>query len=171
MADKKIADYDNVIIAAHHAFKKEINDNGTAFMVLRPISIIDKLFMRVDKIKKLEKPDLSNELIEIVNDAALGHLKLGIDDIDTKIIEPERALLIYESSLLLAQRTMISGTAGMPEVFGAFDAKTFCNLVIDTTKSLHALRLEGHLNNEIMSEKFIEIINFAIFALMILSNE
>jgi hypothetical protein len=82
------AQYDSALASCKDIFLKKTADYGTSWRVLRPISIVDQLFIKAQRIRTLQErkqrkvdEDIRSEFIGMVNYGIIGLIQLH-DDYD-----------------------------------------------------------------------------------------
>ena len=86
MTDKQ---YDEVIGATRDLFLKKTQDYGTAWRVLRPISIVDQIFIKAQRIRNIQElgtqkvgDDIASEFQGIINYSVIGLVQLELSEDD-----------------------------------------------------------------------------------------
>ena len=77
--------YDEAIHSCKEIFLKKSNDYGTAWRVLRTISIVDQIFIKAQRIRTIQEKkeqkildDVSGEFKGIINYAVIGLIQLEL---------------------------------------------------------------------------------------------
>ena len=81
--------YDNVIQQCQDIFLKKTADYGTAWRVLRTISVVDQIYIKAYRIRTIQElgkqkigDDIHSEFIGIINYAVIGLTQLDLTDDD-----------------------------------------------------------------------------------------
>ncbi len=157
-------------------FIKKTTDYGTAWRVLRTISVIDQIFIKAQRIKNLQEnkiqlivDDIESECRGIVNYGVIGLIQL--ENIDTEIEELPVAIVgeLYDAKIKIAQDTMLNKNHDYGEAWRSMSQESFVDLIL-----MKLLRVKQILTNDgktLISEgidaNYTDIINYAIFALIL----
>lgn len=174
-----LSDYDIVIMTVHKVFKKKSLDYGTNWRVYRPIAILDQLFIKAKRIRTTTEAgiqkvngigdDIRSEFMGIVNYGAMGVIQFEKGYADNADIDSNEAVALYEKSLYRAQNGMKDGTVITIDSFKMVSVSTLNDLILQNILTLKKMIGENDLGNEAV-KKLLEIINYAIFALMMLNK-
>ena len=79
--------FDNVIQHCKNVFIKKTSDYGTAWRVLRTISVVDQIFIKALRIRNIQslterkvEDDVSSEFAGIINYAVIGLIQLRLQN-------------------------------------------------------------------------------------------
>lgn len=168
--------YDTQIQLSKDIFIKKTKDYGTAWRVLRTISVIDQIFIKAQRIKNLQEKkvqlvvdDIESEFRGIINYGVIGLIQLenttdDITDLPVEVVDKQ-----YDEKILFAKDTMHSKNHDYGEAWRSMSEESFVDLIL-----MKLLRVKQILNNEgktLISEgidaNYVDIINYAIFALIL----
>jgi hypothetical protein len=171
--------YDEQVQICKNIFIKKTTDYGTAWRVLRTISVIDQIFIKAQRIKNLQEKkvqlivdDIEGEFRGIINYGIIGLIQLEntTDDMDDLPVDVVNDL--YAKKVLIAKETMLNKNHDYGEAWRSMSQESFVDLIL-----MKLLRVKQILSNDgktLVSEgidaNYTDIINYAVFAL-ILSNE
>src|SRR5206468_11480422 len=89
--------YDQVLQDCKDIFIKKTRDYGTAWRVLRTISIIDQIYIKAQRIRTIQEKGeqkindtIFSEFIGIVNYSIIGLIQLTLSDADPEELPVER---------------------------------------------------------------------------------
>jgi len=106
--------YDAVIAQCQELFAKKTRDYGTAWRVLRTISIVDQIFIKAQRIRTIQEKgtqrigdDIRSEFVGIVNYAVIGLMQLQLSDDAAEELPLERTLHLYERRTTEAKQLML----------------------------------------------------------------
>ena len=75
--------FDSVVAICRSVFSKKAKDYGSAWRILRPVSITDQLFIKANRIRSLELKGVSkvdegieNEFVALLNYSVMGIIQL-----------------------------------------------------------------------------------------------
>lgn len=179
MQDKTNQQYDTAIKSCKEIFIKKTKDYGTSWRVYRTISVVDQIYIKAKRIrniqeKKLQKidDDLLSEFKGIVNYGLIGLIQLDLQNDETEDMDVEVVSRMYDEKIAVSKQLMEDKNHDYGEAWREMSQESFADLILSKV-----LRIRQILNNEgktLVSEgidaNFYDIINYAVFAL-ILANE
>ncbi|RTL56778.1 MAG: DUF1599 domain-containing protein [Sphingobacteriales bacterium] len=169
--------YDAVIQQCKKIFVQKATDYGTAWRVLRIVSVVDQLFIKAlrirtiqDKKIQLVADDIASEFKAIVNYAVIGLIQLEIGDAKVEEIPVTQVEDWYEKQIQIAKNIMQNKNHDYGEAWREMSQESFADLIL-----MKLMRIKQILFNDgktIVSEgidaNFIDIINYAVFALILM---
>lgn len=169
--------YDSVVTSCKEIFIKKAKDYGTAWRVLRTISVVDQVFIKALRIKTIQEKgeqkvadDISAEFRGIVNYAVIGLIQLklekpAVEDLPVEIIEQ-----LFDEEIMHSKTTMLDKNHDYGEAWREMSQESFVDLIL-----MKLLRIKQILLNDgktLVSEgidaNYVDIINYAVFALILL---
>lgn len=174
--------YDTVIMMVDMVFQKKAHDYGASWRILRPISIIDQVFIKARRIRNIieikeqritgDGNDIKSEFIGIVNYSAMGCIQLQKKPVSVPDIKKEESIMLYEGVLKQAQSDMLNRTNGKEDVTSTIGIETLNDLILQTIVSMKScFNTRGDILGGNLKQNLLDIINYAIFALMIIDKE
>src|SRR5688500_14735507 len=95
--------YDAVVRKCLDIFSKKTADYGTAWRVLRPISITDQIYIKAQRIRTIQEKgvqrvedDLEGEFIGIINYAVIGLIQISLPKDAPEELEVEATIGMYK---------------------------------------------------------------------------
>jgi hypothetical protein len=169
--------YDTVIRSCEDIFLKKTKDYGTAWRVLRTISIVDQIFIKAQRIRTIQQKgnqkvadDIAGEFKGIINYAVIGMIQLELSPDAPEEIELNTVSALYEKAVTQAKQLMLDKNHDYGEAWRSLSQESFVDLIL-----MKLQRIRQILANEgktIMSEgidaNYLDIINYAVFALILL---
>ncbi|HUS03346.1 MAG TPA: DUF1599 domain-containing protein [Chitinophagaceae bacterium] len=176
MQDKTNQEYDTAIKSCKEIFIKKTKDYGTSWRVYRTISVVDQIYIKAKRIrniqeKKLQKidDDLLSEFKGIVNYGVIGLIQLDLQNDETEDMDVEVVSKIYDEKIAVSKQLMEDKNHDYGEAWREMSQESFADLIL-----AKVLRIKQILNNEgktLISEgidaNFYDIINYAVFALIL----
>ena len=170
-------EYDEVIQQCKDIFIKKTNDYGTAWRVLRTISVVDQIFIKALRIRTIQEKktqligdDLASEFKGIINYAVIGLIQLEIGDAKVEDVAVEVVNDWYQKYISVAKATMQDKNHDYGEAWRDMSQESFADLIL-----MKLQRIKQILANDgktIMSEgidaNYVDIINYSVFALILL---
>jgi hypothetical protein len=169
------AQFDQAIAACSDIFIKKTKDYGTAWRVLRIISVVDQIFIKALRIRTIQDigsqkigDDIESEFKGIINYSVIGliQLKLGDPKVDELPVELVQAM--YHEYVNFAKTTMLDKNHDYGEAWRNMSQESYADLIL-----MKLMRIRQILNNDgktLISEgidaNFVDILNYSVFALI-----
>lgn len=167
--------YDQAVVACKDIFIKKTKDYGTSWRVLRTISVVDQLYIKVQRIRTLQEAkeqlvadDIPSEFVAIVNYGIIGLIQLKLHHPVVEDISPDKVSGLYDEELNMVKATMKAKNHDYGEAWREMSQESFADLIL-----VKLLRIRQILSNDgktLISEgidaNYTDIINYAIFALI-----
>jgi hypothetical protein len=175
-----IQQYQQIIQSSKDIFIKKVHDYGTAWRVLRTISVVDQIFIKAlrirtiqDKKKQLVGDDIASEFKGIINYAVIGLIQLELHEPAIEDIAAEQVNTWYNKQIDIAYSTMQNKNHDYGEAWRDMSQESFVDLIL-----MKLLRIKQILVNDgktLISEgidaNYVDIINYAVFALILLQEQ
>lgn len=172
--------YDKVIKSCKEIFLKKTQDYGTAWRVLRTISIVDQIFIKAQRIRTIQEKqqqkiadDIAAEFKGIINYAVIGLIQLGLPENTPEEMEVDEVSLLYDRYIKTSKELMEDKNHDYGEAWRSMSQESFVDLIL-----MKLQRIRQILNNDgktIISEgidaNYNDIINYAVFALILMNEE
>jgi Nucleotide modification associated domain 1 len=171
--------YDQVVANSYDIFIKKTKDYGTAWRVLRTISVVDQIFIKALRIRTIQDlktqkvgDDIASEFKGILNYAVIGLIQLELNNATVEELGLEDTATKYKHSAKLAKDTMLSKNHDYGEAWREMSQESFADLIL-----VKLLRIKQILQNDgktLISEgidaNYVDIINYAAFALILIDE-
>ena len=171
--------YDQAITQCRDIFIKKTKDYGTAWRVLRTISVVDQIFIKALRIrtiqdKKTQKVEdgIPSEFKGIVNYAIIGLIQLAMDHPSVEEVPVEQVEKLYQKYVDFAKSTMLDKNHDYGEAWRDMSQESFADLIL-----VKLLRIKQILHNDgktLISEgidaNYVDILNYSIFALILIEE-
>jgi hypothetical protein len=173
------AQYDQAIASCSDIFIKKTQDYGTAWRVLRIISVVDQIFIKALRIRTIQdkgfqKIDdgIQDEFKGIINYAVIGLIQLKLDDPKVEDMPVAQVQSLYQQNVDFAKSTMMDKNHDYGEAWRDMSQESYADLIL-----VKLLRIRQILTNDgktLISEgidaNFVDILNYATFALIQISE-
>ena len=173
------AQYDLAIASCSDIFFKKTKDYGTAWRVLRIISVVDQIFIKALRIRTIQdkgfqKVDdgIQDEFKGIINYAVIGLIQLKLDDPKVEDMPVAQVQELYQQNVDFAKSTMLDKNHDYGEAWRDMSQESYADLIL-----VKLLRIRQILTNDgktLISEgidaNFVDILNYASFALIQISE-
>ena len=168
--------YDLVIEQCKDIFLKKTSDYGTAWRVLRPISVTDQIYIKAQRIRTIQEKkqqkvddDIEAEFKGIINYAVIGLIQMELPADAPEELSVEEVNHFYAEKLNIARALMQEKNHDYGEAWRSMSQESFTDLIL-----MKLQRMRQIISNEgrtIMSEgleaNYTDIINYAAFALIL----
>lgn len=168
--------YDEVIEQCRSIFFKKNKDYGTAWRVLRTISIADQIYIKAQRIRTIQdkkhqkvEDDIQGEFKGIINYAVIGLIQLQLPENASEDLPAEEVSALYKKYVSIAKSLMQDKNHDYGEAWRSMSQESFVDLIL-----MKLQRIRQILNNDgktIISEgidaNYNDIINYAVFALIL----
>lgn len=176
---KTAAQYEAALKSCRDIFTKKMKDYGSAWRILRSSSITDQIFIKAQRIRSIEdkgsqkvEEGVKSEYIGIVNYAIIGLIQLELGINDKLEISVDEALALYEKYAAEARYLMENKNHDYNEAWREMRVSSLTDLIL--MKLLRIKQIEDNKGATLISEgidaNYLDIINYAIFALIRLED-
>jgi len=170
-----LTQYKNIVARCKDLYIKKAKDYGTSWRVLRPISIVDQVYIKAARIRQIQETGnqkigdtIESEFIGIVNYGIIALIQSSIPADAATELSAEEAKNWYELKAKEIEDLMLQKNHDYGEAWRDMSQQSFVDLIL-----VKLLRIKQILVNEgktIVSEgidaNFIDIVNYGIFALI-----
>lgn len=171
--------YDVIIRSCKEIFLKKANDYGTAWRVLRTISIVDQIFIKAQRIRTIQErgkqkvaDDISAEFKGIINYAIIGliQLQLTVDDPEEMAIENISAM--FDAKAGIAKELMEDKNHDYGEAWRSMSQESFVDLILMKLQRIRQILINDGktIISEGIDANYLDIVNYAVFALILMSE-
>jgi len=171
--------YHQAVVSCKEIFIKKTKDYGTAWRVLRTISVVDQIFIKALRIRTIQElktqkvgDDIRSEFIGILNYAIIGLIQLELGNSTVEELAVDQTEAMYQQQVQFAQDTMLSKNHDYGEAWREMSQESFADLIL-----VKLLRIKQILQNDgktLISEgidaNYVDIINYAAFALILIQE-
>lgn len=174
-----IQQYDAAVQSCRDIFIKKTRDYGTAWRVLRTISIADQIFIKAQRIRTIQEKgtqrvgdDIAGEFKGMVNYAVIGLIQLDLQNSAVEDLPVATVEKLYAEKIAFAKATMQDKNHDYGEAWRDMSQESFADLIL-----MKLLRIRQILANEgktLISEgidaNYVDIINYSLFALILIEE-
>ncbi|HMR93032.1 MAG TPA: DUF1599 domain-containing protein [Chitinophagaceae bacterium] len=172
--------YDEAVAGCREIFLKKAADYGTAWRVLRTISVVDQIFIKALRIRTIQEKgsqkvadDITGEFIGILNYAVIGLVQLGLpadapEELDTTVVAAE-----YDKYVAAAKKLMQDKNHDYGEAWRNMSQESLTDLILMKLQRIRQiLQNEGKtLVSEGIDANYFDMINYAAFALILIKEK
>ena len=167
--------FDEVINVCRELFQKKMKDYGTAWRVLRPSSITDQIFIKINRIRTLQMTDVKmvdesedDEFVAIINYSIIGLIQLEKGFSDELNANPEEIMELYNSYAQKAKELMERKNHDYGEAWREMRVSSITDLIYQ--KVLRTKQIEDNKGKTLVSEgldaNYFDMLNYAVFCLI-----
>ena len=171
--------YEKEIETCKELFMKKSRDYGTSWRVLRPISVIDQIYIKAQRIRTIQEKktqriqdNIISEFIGMVNYGVIGLIQLELLEEIIENLSIQQLEELYDKNINKAQQTMLDKNHDYGEAWRQMSQQSFTDLIL-----MKLLRVRQILENEgktLISEgidaNYIDIINYSLFAMILIGE-
>lgn len=173
------AQFDEAINSCKEIFIKKTKDYGTAWRVLRIISVVDQIFIKALRIRTIQDighqkvgDDLISEFKGIINYSVIGLIQLKLNDPKVDEVDINMVRDLYNQYVLEAKNTMLDKNHDYGEAWREMSQESYADLIL--MKLMRVRQIISNDGKTLISEgidaNFIDILNYAVFALIQISE-
>ena len=159
-------EFSEAISVCRDIFGKKLQDYGTSWRVMRPMSLTDQIYIKARESNAAVHEGIVPEFIGIVNYCAIALIQMELGSGDP--IPAEEALRLYDREIERATSLMTNKNHDYDEAWRNMRVSSFTDIILQ--KLMRTKEIEGHDGRTIISEgidaNYMDIINYAIFALI-----
>lgn len=169
--------YDDAIHACKDIFLKKATDYGTAWRVLRTISIVDQIFIKAQRIRTIQEKgkqkvadDIAAEFKGIVNYAVIGLIQMELPVQAPEELPVSEVSGLYDRQVSTAKQLMLDKNHDYGEAWRSMSQESFVDLILMKLQRIR--QILGNDGKTVISEgidaNYLDIINYAVFALILM---
>ncbi len=171
--------YEAVMKSCSEIFANKTKDYGTSWRVLRQISITDQLYIKALRIRTIQEKgvqkvpeDIAGEFRAIVNYGIIGLIQLSLPD-KVEDLPLGEAMKLYQEQSSVAKEVMQNKNHDYGEAWRNMSQESFVDLIL--VKLLRIRQILENKGKTLVSEgidsNFVDIINYAVFALILINEK
>ncbi|RQP07649.1 MAG: DUF1599 domain-containing protein [Chryseobacterium sp.] len=171
--------FDEIIAECRDLFSKKLSDYGAAWRVLRPSSVTDQIYIKVNRIRtlqmtaerKIEEDDRA-EFVAIVNYAVIALIQLE-DGVQQELnADPATIMQRYDLLTASAKQLMQNKNHDYGEAWRDMRISSITDLIFQ--KVLRTKQIEDNQGITLVSEgldaNYFDMLNYAVFCLIKLNE-
>ena len=172
--------YDKVTARCRALFVDKMSDYGSAWRILRLPSLTDQIFIKAQRIRQLQENNVRKvdedeipEFIGIINYSIMALIQIEKGIADQPDIKLEEASALYDKHIAETKNLMEDKNHDYGEAWREMRVSSLTDLILQ--KLLRVKQIENNKGKTIVSEgidaNYQDMINYAIFALILMSEE
>ena len=170
-------EYDGVIAVCRDLFSNKMHDYGSAWRILRLPSLTDQIFIKAQRIRSLQEnkvrkidEDESGEFIGIINYAVMALIQIELGVADQPDLNEAAATSLYDQKIAETKDLMEAKNHDYGEAWREMRVSSLTDLILQ--KLLRVKQIEDNQGKTLVSEgisaNYQDMINYAIFALLLM---
>ncbi|MFT3702391.1 MAG: DUF1599 domain-containing protein [Agriterribacter sp.] len=174
-----LAQFDAAVKNSKDIFLKKTKDYGTSWRVLRTISIVDQIYIKAKRIRTIQEnkqqligDDINSEFKGILNYGVIGLIQLDLKTSEIQELDANTVEQLYDNMIDNARSLMLQKNHDYGEAWREMSQESFTDLIL--SKLLRIKQILANDGKTIISEgidaNYYDIINYAIFALIMISE-
>lgn len=172
-------EYDKIIEQCKEIFTNKTQDYGTAWRVLRTISIVDQVYIKAQRIRTIQEnghqkiaDDIKGEFIGIINYSVIGLIQMHLTEDAPEELDVIQASALYTAHLKAAKELMLNKNHDYGEAWRSMSQESLVDLIL--MKLQRIKQILANKGKTIMSEgidaNYFDMINYGIFALILMDE-
>lgn len=174
--------YKQVIEKSKDLFINKTKDYGTAWRVLRNISIVDQIYIKAYRIRTIQEnevqmisDDVASEFTGIINYAIIGLIQLQLieegeeeEELEIETVERHYSKYFAEAQLLMQNKNHDYG-----EAWRNMSQEGFTDLILMKLQRMRQIIANKGktITSEGLDANYHDIVNYAVFALILLTEK
>jgi len=167
--------YDDVIGRCRSLFLNKMQDYGCAWRILRLPSLTDQIFIKAQRIRKLQESDVrkvdedeKSEFIGIINYSVMALIQLEKGIADQPDLGPQDAIDLYDRNIAATKQLMMDKNHDYGEAWRDMRISSLTDLILQ--KLLRVKQIEDNQGKTLVSEgidaNYQDMINYSVFAMI-----
>lgn len=167
--------YDEVISACKDIFLKKARDYGTAWRILRTISIVDQIFIKAQRIRTIQvkgqqkvADDITVEFKGIINYALIGLIQLDLPADAPEEMGVDEVSSLYDQHVVASKDVMEDKNHDYGEAWRSLSQESLVDLILMKLQRIRQILVNDGktLISEGIDANYHDIVNYAVFALI-----
>lgn len=171
--------YNAVVARCKDLYVKKASDYGTSWRVLRPVSIVDQIYIKAWRIRQIQETEsqlvddsIESEFIGIVNYGIIALIQYFLPKDAPIELSEDTAKEYYETRAEEVKQLMLKKNHDYGEAWRAMSQASFVDLIL--VKLLRIRQIIANDGAVKVSEgadaNFADIVNYGIFALIMIQE-
>ncbi|MBV6655464.1 MAG: DUF1599 domain-containing protein [Mameliella sp.] len=172
--------FDEIMAECQELFSKKTKDYGTSWRILRPASLTDQLYIKAKRIRSIEEKQVQKvaDSVEddyrgLINYSIMALIQLELPEEAPLELPPDMAVAYYNEKVALTRQLLEAKNHDYGEAWRDMRVASITDMILQ--KLLRVRQIEDNAGETIVSEgldaNYLDIINYAIFALIKLNEK
>ena len=172
--------YDTAVFSCREIFLKKAKDYGTAWRVLRTISIVDQIFIKAQRIRTIQlkgnqrvADDIAGEFKGIINYAVIGLIQLELPANAPEEIPLAEVSTLYDKQVEASKEVMEDKNHDYGEAWRSLSQESFVDLILMKLQRIRQILVNDGktLVSEGIDANYHDIVNYGVFALLLMNEK
>lgn len=172
--------YNKAVLSCQQIFLNKTKDYGTSWRVYRIISVADQIYIKAKRIRTIQEKgqqkiddDRISEFKGILNYGVIGLIQLGINNDEVEELPVDEVEKLYIKKISIAKKLMQDKNHDYGEAWREMSQESFVDLTLAKILRIkQILKNDGQtISSEGIDANFYDIINYAIFALILIDEK
>lgn len=168
-------EFDNITAVCRRTFIDKMKDYGPSWRTMRPISVMDQLFIKAKRIREIETTgvnlvgeSIEGELMAIVNYSVMGLIQEELGYADEIDLTAEQSTAYYDKYITQARALMLRKNHDYGEAWREMEKESITDLIYNKIlRNKTILKNSGKtLVSEGVEGNYFDMINYAVFNLI-----
>jgi len=172
-------EYDDITAECRSLFINKMSDYGSAWRILRLPSLTDQIFIKAQRIRQLQENSVRkvdegelSEFIGIINYSIMALIQLERGVAEQPDLNVEQAIELYDKHIHETKTLMENKNHDYGEAWREMRISSLTDLILQ--KLLRVKQIEDNQGKTLVSEgidaNYQDMINYAVFALILMKN-
>jgi hypothetical protein len=178
--EKTLAQYRQIVATCQHLFEQKNKDYGTSWRILRLPSITDQIFIKAQRIRTIQEKgmqmvedNVATEFAGIINYCVMALIQLRLGQ-DSRLELPLKELSdLYTQQVERTVQLLQKKNHDYDEAWRIMRISSITDIIL--MKLLRTKRIEDNQGKTLVSEgveaNYRDILNYAVFALILLTQQ
>jgi predicted nucleotide modification protein, DUF1599 family len=173
-------EYEKIIAECRALFMKKAADYGTAWRILRLPSITDQIYIKANRIRSVQEKgvnkvgeDIHGEFIGIINYAIIALIQESMAAGEEMEVPLDELMQAYDGFADKTKALLADKNHDYGEAWREMRVSSITDIIL--MKLLRVKQIEDNEGSTLVSEgvdaNYMDMINYAVFALILLSEE
>ncbi len=172
-------EFDAAMASCRDIFVKKLSDYGPSWRIMRPQSVTDQIFIKAKRIRSLQIKGHSAvgegilpEFMAIVNYGIVGIIQLHEGFVDSKDMDNEKAMALYDSVARQARDLLIAKNHDYDEAWRGMRVPSYVDFILTKIERIKEIEdHEGHTSvSEGIDSNYLDIMVYAVFGIIKLTE-
>ena len=172
--------YNEQLDKCRKVFAAKLGDYGPSWRIMRPATLTDQMFIKAKRIRTLQtmtdsariEEGMAPEFMALVNYGLMALIQLELPASVTVDITPDEAMTLYDKHASDTRALMEAKNHDYGEAWRDMRVSSITDMIL--TKIMRNKEIEDHGGRTLVSEgvegNYADIVNYALFALILLSE-
>lgn len=176
---KTLSQYDTFFDEAEDLFVRKNRDYGASWTILRPASLTDQIYIKAARIRSIEEKqtqlvddDIKDDYVGLINYCVMGLIQSARESHD-EITDTEDIIRRYAQEKSTVRSLMIRKNHDYGEAWRSMRVSSMTDLILMKLLRIRSIEDNGGRTevSEDIAAGYSDIINYAIFALILLQEQ